>query len=741
MITQTKAFIAAKFSIALLGTLLSSCRGSDQITDIEPLLDDRYAPDILTESRIVEPPPSLTGNRFLRGWFPWTHEGIPVLVPHQEGAFLQIVNISDHPRSLVLETRLLGAKGDFQVEVEVANRPLTEVTLGETMQVPLPADLPQGRVPIHLRFPKAPDPVVVSVGLDQALPPGEVTIEGQSIIQGPGSLVDLARPNAPGGRLVGRFEPPSQPRPGQRFSIVLEQDTGDPEVVFEWTDSWLDRWQGARTFSAPLPDTSEFIRLRLRAEGSGPAATWSELGIALPESNVAGTSRTTPSAPLPDPPQLVALYILDALRADHVDLVGGPDSPTPTLARLASEGAVFVRHQSVAPNTIPSTKSLFTGKTFFTQGNAKLPEDGSETLAEVFSKAGYRTGAFSGNEYVSDAYGTSRGFDHLATEVLFRGYPDVPGAYNENAERVHASALEWLDALPEHERAFVYLHTIHPHNPYDPPDDFQRRFVGDIDSTLTATSRNLLDIKHNRLEVTTEDQRRISGLYVGALAYNDAQIALLLDEFGHRFPPEETLLIITSDHGEELFDHDGVLHGYTLYREQLEIPLIVWWPGHIEPSRIDLPTHNLDLHESLRALVGAEPSANNEGSSLWDLIAARVQEVKPRDLHFAAASSVQGGIFMAQSEQFKLVFAPRVGRNFGMGEGRGRSRDAEYLFDLQADPEERLNLAGRMSPEVGWMRSRLTAWIRRGIAGEVEVEEPTLDEESLSRLRALGYLE
>ncbi len=741
MITQTRASMAAKSNTALLGVLLMSCVAAEPVGEIQPLLDELHAADILTESQVVELPPSRGGNRFLRGWIPWRHQDTPVLVPHEAGAALQVVNISGQARSLVLETRLLGTNDALPVEIEVAGRALPEIQLTESLAVPLPGHLPQGRIAVHLRFPKAPDPVVLSARLENSLPPGRVTVDEQTIVQSPSSLVDLLRRTLPGDRLVGRFEPPAVPRPGQRFSIVIEQGTRAPRVVFEWSPGWLDRWRGDRTFSIPIGDESDFVRIRLRAEGSGPAATWHDLGINRVSPAVEGSAARAPEIDLPSPPRLVLLYVLDALRADHVDLAGGSDSPTPTLARLARDGVAFERHQSVAPNTIPSTKSLFTGQTFFTQGNSKLAEDGSETLAEVFADAGYRTAAFSGNEFVSDAYGTSRGFDHLAEEVVFRGYADVPGAYNRNAERVQASALAWLDDLGDHDRAFAYLHTMHPHNPYDPPEPLQHRFAGTAASEITATSRALLDIKHNRLEVTAEDQKRLAGLYTGALAYNDKQIALLIDELLLRFPREEILLIVTSDHGEELFDHTGVLHGYTLYREQLQIPLILWWPTHLEPGRVELPTQNLDLHQSLRVLVGAQPSSASEGQPFWPLIVAPAMPRPARPLRFASASSVQGGIFMAQSERYKLIFAPRVGTNYGMGEGRGRGRDAEYLFDLREDPAELVNLAGKTSPEVDWMRSRLTAWMERGLAGEVGADEATLDEATQSRLRALGYLE
>jgi len=729
--------MTAKCSTALLAVALAGCGAPEPAGQVQPLMDDVHYPDVLTEGRAVELPPSFSGNRFLRGWFPWRTQETQVFVPHADGAVIEIVNISREARALSLEALLLGESGDFNAQAEVAGVELDPVPVGESIKVSLPADLPLGRLPVRLTFPKVPDPVMLSASLDQALPPGEVSIASQRIVQAANSLVDFTRPVEPGATLVGRFEPPTDPREGQRFAILLDREDHESEVLFEWTNNWLDRIRGPQSISEPLPENSEFLRIRLLAEGSGPAGTWHGLGLV----GSAPPPQEPPEVSLPAPPRLVLLYVLDALRGDYVDLTEGPDNPTPTLARLAAEGVVFNRHQSVAPNTIPSTKSLFTGQTFLARGHWKLSAEAPETLAEAFASAGYRTAAFSGNGYISDAYGTSRGFEHLADEVVFRDHTGRPDAYNDNAARVQKSALDWLDDLDEDERAFVYLHTIHPHNPYDPPTPMQERFTADIDSEIEASTRNLLDIKHNRVDVTASDKDRIAGLYAGALAYNDDQIALLLDELSRRYPQEEILLIVTSDHGEELFDHDGVLHGYTLYQEQLDIPLIFWWPGRLQPQRIDGATDNVDLHESLRALIGVEASGIGEGRPFWSMIGSERPAPQERELRFAAASSVKGGIFMAQSARYKLILAPRVGMTFGMGEGRGRGRDPEYVFDLIADPQEMINLAGSRILEVDWMRSRLTAWIERGKFLEMDEEEPVLDEETEARLRALGYLE
>jgi len=733
MVRSFREFLATP--VLLLALTLWHCAGPSNELATQPLVDDQHLPDVLTESRVIDLPPSYSGNRFVRGWFPWQHEGTPVLVPNADGAVIEVVNISAHSKSLLVNVRRLGEPGEFEVVVEVANEKSGMVPLAPTVEIPLPQDLPQGRIPVVLTLPKQPDPVVLKASLSAALPPGEVSIEPTRIVQGPSSLVDFTRPVDAGTLLTGEFEPPSETSSGQRFAILVEQETEPPQTAFEWTGSWLDRIRGRRSFSVSLGSEAGLKRIRLVAEGSGPSATWHRLGLA---SAVRVTEVTTRQPP--PPPRIVVLYVFDALRADHVDLAGDPGSTTPTLGRLAAEGVVFSHHSSVAPNTLPSTKSLFTGQAFLLEGDSKLSDD-IETLAEVLATAGYRTAAFSGNGYVADAFGLDQGFQHLADHVVFQEYTDKPGAYNDNAERVHRAAIEWLDNLREEDRAFLYLHTIHPHNPYDPPEPFHGRYAEGIDSSFSATTENLLHVKHGRTEVSEADQERIRALYNGGLAYNDLQLAALIEELERRFSTEEILLIVTSDHGEELFDHDGVLHGYTLYKEQLDIPLIFWWPGTLEPRRVELATDNLDLHETLRSLVRADPSLHADGRPLWGVARGQVTPTPTPEVRFAAASSVEGGIFLAQSERYKLIFAPREVRKFGMGEGRGRSRDPEYLFDLTLDPEEMVNRAGEISLETAWLRSRLSAWIERGKYLEMDEEEPELDEETQARLRALGYLD
>ena len=191
-------------------------------------------------------------------------------------------------------------------------------------------------------------------------------------------------------------------------------------------------------------------------------------------------------------------------------------------------------------------------------------------------------------------------------------------------------------------------------------------------------------------------------------------------------------MALTSDHGEELFDHGGVLHGYTLYEEMIRIPLVLWWPGTVAPGDHAGPTSTLDLHATLAGLVA--PDADSEGRPL-------LPSPPDADVHLAAAASVKGGIYSIQSGRWKLVWAPRRGLDWGVGGGLGRTRSTEYLFDLETDPGELTNRAGEGGLEAAWLRSRLKAWIAAKTPHGTEDEEPGVDAETRRRLEALGYVD
>ncbi len=757
--------------LALLALSLFACGGEEATGP--SLWTAELTPEVLVEEGRVAVPVGAPlrdeagATRFLAGWVPWHHQGQPVLAAGRDGARVQVVHLADRPRTLHLDLLdgSAAVEGDgLSVRVSPVGRPpswteVEDVAWGDPVEIPLPEGLPPGRLLVEVGRELGAPPLDVSASrLRPNLPAGEARFEEGDLVQDGWSRVEAVRRVRPGEAVHGTFRPPDDAENGQVFRAVVQDARGAQVAHFEWRQGQLGWSQPVRL---PTGEEAGLVRLVFTAEGTGPPATWE--GFRWRDERPAGPGRSAEVARREKPgvlgdevPRLVMVYVMDALRADHVAGLRDQEAavrPTPfdprrhpqasaTFDRLGAEGVVFTRHRSVAPSTLPSTRALFTGRL---QPEAADAGD-AVLLAEHFRDAGYRTALFSGNPYVGPAYGLDRGFDHIAEGVL---YEEADGSdagttfndglpFNDNAARVHAAALEWLETLPDGERAFVYLHTIHPHNPYAPPREVARQFTRGIASRIDGSTDTLFAVQRRRRDVDGADRARLAALYHGAFAYNDRELASFLDAAADLVAPEDTLLALTSDHGEELFDHGGVLHGYTLYEEQLSIPLVLWAPGRLEPGRVATPTTTLDLRATLLGLLGAlGPDARSPENTLATPGLLAEAPSTPRPL-LAAAPSVREGQVALRLGDAKLIVAPGGPRTWGMGLGRGRSRDAEYFFDLGRDPGERRNLVGLGGIEEDLLRGWVRAWTRgRGKGGAEKVD---VDEETRKRLEALGYL-
>lgn len=743
---------------------------------------------LLVEGNRVERAPEAGSQRFQAGWFPWRFEERVALGVSREGARLQLVQLEPRARTLFLdlvEAPSSPAAGQG-VAVRVAGRELGVVPLTDPLEILLPEDLApplaDGRMLVELTPVGDPPPPVdvLAAAVRPVLPPGQVIQDGEELVQSGTSRLEWVRRPASleaNPVLSGEVELPSSPLHNQSFSVTLRDEAGEVLGERTWAVAAGDDFGQRHRFRLPLAGSSAvhettnetanetLVRVTLEARGSGPPARWRDLqwGAEAPATSPSAADPSPSASPAPPKelprPRAVLVYVMDALRADFVGHLGGPEDLSPTWDRLAREGFTFRAHRSVAPSTLPSTQALLSGTALRFQEEWRQVGRGP-LLAERFRRAGYRTGLFSGNGYVSPAYGLDQGFEHVAEEVLYG--PDSPGeapaGVNVNAARVQRAALEWLDTLEPDEPAFLYLHTIHPHNPYAPPPELgrkvvRRHFPAGAASIMDGRTDTLLAIENGEVVVSPADRERLRGLYAAAFAYNDQQVTGLLDALRERYGDGEVLLVLTSDHGEELFEHGGVLHGWTLYEEQLRIPLTLWWPGVIPPGDLAADTSTLDLHATLVELADPpSPDAASSGLSLWPWILGEASEQLPPRLHFAAAR-VRGGVFSVQGPPSQGVFAKRVQAarsetGWGMGKGIGRSRDPGYFFDLATDPGEQHNRLGRGGLAELWLGARLDAWIREGeerraaaLAGSGPADDAPLDEETRRRLESLGYLQ
>jgi arylsulfatase A-like enzyme len=734
--------VVAPDAIAVLGrtTLGTVCvalavtSGCARSTPMKaPLVDPIHRPLVLTETRVLGLPTARSHNRFVTGWRFEEHDAGLRITPSGHRARLEFVQLADRERTLVLQS-LPGATGvGSTVRVRSRGRDLGSFPIASATEITLPAGIARGVVPIELDFSEPSGIALSGAAIRSAAPVGQVELESHDIVQFGWSAVDLVRSVAAGARLVGALIPPSDARPNQRFLLQLDRGKDDRETVLDWApDGSLE--PAAVVFDVVLRETSGPVRMRFVAQGRGPAARWR--GLELEQRTPPAAAR---NATISDPPRLVILYVLDALRADAVGHLGSISGATPCIDRLASEGAAFIDHFSVAPNTGPATKSLFTGYGYL-KGRG-LPPEAPTTLAEEFAAAGYGTASFSSNPHLAPSFGLTRGFEHVAFLPLGEDHlADGLRMLNDSAGRVHAAALQWLDGHRGDERVFLYLHTLNPHNPYTPPDPWPSRFVGRGDSRVDGHTGTLAAIRSLELEVSPADEERIREWYTANVAYNDAELCHFVDELRRRYEGE-VLLIVTSDHGEELFDHGGVLHGYTLYDELLHVPLLMWWPERIPPTRITESTGTLDLHSSLAVLAGTtQPVDPDGGRELWGLILSGAGDRWSGGLHFATAPGLRYAA-MARSSSRKLILIRHPRLEWGMGLGPGRTHEAEYVFDLGDDPEERLNRAGESSLEVDWLRTRLRTWEARWRKSQPVIDETELDAATRRQLEALGYVD
>jgi len=348
------------------------------------------------------------------------------------------------------------------------------------------------------------------------------------------------------------------------------------------------------------------------------------------------TDRSLPKAEASAPNVLV--LVVDTLRADHLSLQGYERNTDPNLTRLASEGVMFDNAYATSSWTLTSHASLFTGRWPYehkADGGRSL-DDTYPTIAEALSNRGYRTGAFVGNyETVTKHWGFARGFAHY--EDYYQTVPQllvssVYGRFLEYyalhkvfgmefsidrrwAPSINKSALDWIDQGME-KPFFVFINYYDVHAPYISPD---RGRFSNIPNPggLVNTDWTTADIYNPK---TTEQVQGEIDAYDGGIYYTDQQIQNLLDELEKRGVLENTIVIVTSDHGELFGEHGLWEHHNSLYKPVIHVPLIIWNPNLI-PQGVQLSTavSIVSVPVTVMDMLGYSDQTEFPGPSLTEL--------------------------------------------------------------------------------------------------------------------------
>ncbi len=415
----------------------------------------------------------------------------------------------------------------------------------------------------------------------------------------------------------------------------------------------------------------------------------------------------------------IVLITLDTVRAASLSLYGYERRTTPHLERLAARGVVFDHAYTTAPWTLPSHGTMFTGRWphELSAGYTTVLDATHPTLAEYLGARGYRTAGFAANlGYCSHETGLGRGFQHYedyarspgqiaASSTLVRTIADnfrlrrlIQNDQHLNrisAPRMNQRALAWLS---EHRDApfFMFLNYFDAHEPYLPPPPYDRQFgPGRAHGRHSPLNHWLWNRSVGHSNMGEAERREEIDAYDGALAYLDGRVGELIDAFERLGVLDNTIVVITSDHGEEFGEHRVFDHGYSLYRFSLHVPFIVIAPGRVPPSqRIATPVTLRDLAATiadLAGLAGGSPFPGRSLQGLWAMGAAlparSPQELVSPVLSEVGASPGQPDWFPSSKGPMSSIVIDGL-RYIRNGDG------SEELYDLAGDPEERHNLIG-----------------------------------------------
>ena len=405
-------------------------------------------------------------------------------------------------------------------------------------------------------------------------------------------------------------------------------------------------------------------------------------------------------------PNLILLGI-DSLRRDHMSLYGYHRLTTPHIDKYAARGAVFENLFSPSIPTTPGYTAMFTGMDCFGTDVVALRHEGAigkhlKTLPEILGGAGYNTTCvgFSGNP-------ASRGFQKY---IDFEGWGSWEKGRAPKAENLNVVAQPELKRLAgEKKPFFLFLRHMDPHSPYLPPRPYERMFYGG--NELDKKNRSLdpvlafkpfCDYFASWFPPGCTDKEYINAQYDGAVAYMDACIANIFAQISALGIEEETLVVIDSDHGETLYDHDCFYDHHGLYECTLTVPLVFVWPGKVPAeTRFDDICATKDVTPTILDLMGIKTGIKFDGRSLAPLLRGEPRKAEP-EFYITECTWMRKHGW--RTPQWKLIHALEPDFHF---------KPEVELYDLVADPKEKTNLAKKEPAVVAMLEARMQAWIAK----------------------------
>ncbi|MBM3290533.1 MAG: sulfatase, partial [Candidatus Hydrogenedentes bacterium] len=435
------------------------------------------------------------------------------------------------------------------------------------------------------------------------------------------------------------------------------------------------------------------------------------------------------------------LITTDTLRAGHLGCYGNPNDTSPRADAVAKEGTLFEYAYAPKGSTWPSLATIQTGLHPVTHGvryNGMTLDSKFDTLAEILAPHGYASALFIAN-------GGQQRWEGFEMKVLLK---------NEPRDRaVSDAAIDWLEKNGD-KKFYLWLHYMAPHGPYEPPKEFNRftdkNYSGSLDGSYDRLTRAF--VKQEKL--TDADLAYVRGLYDGEVAFNDDQVGRVLDKVASLGILDDTLVVISADHGEELGDHHGYWHHQaSLYEGTLHVPLIFRLPGKVPAGVRDAtPVSLVDIAPTVLELLGVDRPTAYEGVGL-----SAVFNKQPLDRGPVIGEWGDKMLYIRTGDHKYIYnpsgFEPPVKRERNQANETQRGKNdhtlpmkKQELYAVASDPREQQEISGASADTIAKLEAELkTGYIDKfGWKLENKAEEKLqqqLDPETRRELENLGYVQ
>ena len=411
---------------------------------------------------------------------------------------------------------------------------------------------------------------------------------------------------------------------------------------------------------------------------------------------------------------------LDAARADRFSFAGNPNETTPFIDSLAEESLVFPSAFSLVPYTLCSVPTMITGLSFLDHGVIKHEDvlhTEAVTLAETLHEAGYQTAAFTQTPNNSSSKGFDQGY-----EVFREMWTEGERGETRRASFIARKVVDWLESGARDQRPLhLQVHIVPPHAPYDPPPEFDIFTDPNYDGSCVGFQRTLDGLDSGFMEPDQECLDQLFSLYDGNLLAADHAVRTIIEALRTRPRWNNTVILITSDHGEAFMEHGRMEHNSTLYTEMLHVPFVLRMPPGHDGSSVDTGrmVTVADIRPTLLSAAGLTPGRSADSV---DLLAP---DLTPGSRFIVSRTATSPTLHGIRTPRWNLLVSAAGSATF---------------FDLEADPGEHTN--GRLKNRAQYIGLGRILSTRLAMPARLAVADQTADitEDEKDLLEALGYI-